>query len=171
MLRIVLVPVFVVLVVKGRYFPAMVVFVVATVTDGVDGLLARRLGQRTEFGTYMDPLADKLLTTAAFIVLASIGWIPLYLCLLAVGREVVIISGTLWLKCSGRGVTIEPAVAGKVTTFAQVATILYAMIRSGSPDTLLTVLVVVTALLIVYSGFFYIIREIAIQKKGGRQEP
>jgi cardiolipin synthase len=162
-LRILLVPVFVGLVMDGSFTAATVVFIVAGLTDGLDGFIAKKYKMVTEFGVWLDPFADKFLLVSAFVVLALKGWIPLYLLALVILRDVVIVGGIVWLRRSGKDVEIDPAVAGKATTFAQIMTVVWALFTVGEAGAALTVLVLVTAALTVYSGFVYVLREIRIQ--------
>jgi cardiolipin synthase len=172
-LRIVLVPVFVGLVMDGSIFAATVVFIAAGLTDALDGFIAKRFTQITEFGAWLDPFADKFLLVSAFVVLTVTGWIPVYLCALVILRDVVILGGIVMLRRRGRTVTIAPTVAGKLTTAVQIITVLYVLVTSGAPSAVFTALIIVTALLTLYSGTEYVLREAKIQRAeagGGERE-
>jgi cardiolipin synthase len=163
-MRILLVPVFVGLVMDRNYTAATVVFVVAGLSDALDGYIAKRFTQRTEFGAWLDPFADKFLLVSAFVVLTVTGWIPVYLCVLVILRDVVIVGGIVMLRRSGRTVEIAPTISGKLTTTTQIITVTYVLISRGVPGTLFTTLILLTALLTVYSGTEYVLREARIQK-------
>lgn len=163
-LRILLVPVFVGLIMDRNYTAATVVFVVAGLSDALDGFIAKRFTQRTEFGAWLDPFADKFLLLSAFVVLAVTGWIPAYLCALVILRDVVIVGGIVILRRSGKTVQIAPTISGKLTTTAQIITVIYSLIAHGEPGTFFTALILVTALLTVYSGVEYVRREARVQK-------
>ncbi|MBI5586964.1 MAG: CDP-diacylglycerol--glycerol-3-phosphate 3-phosphatidyltransferase [Deltaproteobacteria bacterium] len=166
--RIFLVPVFIYLTVKDRLHAATVVFIVAGVTDAIDGFIARTFKQRTEFGANIDPLADKLLLSGAFIVLTIKGFVPLWLCVPVIIRDIVILAGVIMLRSSGRKVVIAPSVFGKLTTLLQITTVVYAMAFSGKTgDIPFLSIAAVTALVTVYTGFDYARREFRIQFRQG----
>src|SRR5262249_58830870 len=96
LIRMLLIPAFVILVVYGHFGYALGVFVVAGVTDALDGLIARRSGQKTSLGAWLDPMADKLLLVTTFIVLTIPGLglanrLPLWLTVMVISRDVVIV--------------------------------------------------------------------------------
>jgi cardiolipin synthase (CMP-forming) len=124
LLRIVLVPVFVVLILEGRYGPALVVAIVASVSDLVDGWVARAFKQRSRLGVAFDPLADKILMTAAYLVLSLCGLLPWWLTALVLLRDGGILLGALFgIMVSGYR-PLPPTVAGKASTASQVAAFL-----------------------------------------------
>src|SRR5262245_9722751 len=96
LLRMLLIPAFVILVIYGYFGWALLVFAVAGLTDALDGLIARRLGQKSKLGAWLDPMADKLLAVATFVVLTVPGLglanpIPVWLTVLIISRDVVIV--------------------------------------------------------------------------------
>ena len=117
-LRLLAVPVFVLLHVGGRPGWALAVFLVAAFTDALDGLLARLLGQQTALGAFLDPLADKLLTGAALIMLFIEGEAPLWMLLLVAFRDGSIALGALVVKRKGLDLPAAPSRIGKYATFA-----------------------------------------------------
>jgi cardiolipin synthase len=163
LLRILLVPVFVGLVMVENFSTATFVFVVAGLTDALDGYIAKRFTQRTHFGAWLDPFADKFLLVSAFVVLSIKGWIPMFLCALVISRDVVIIGGIVMLQLFGRDVEIAPSLAGKLTTMFQIITVIYTLFSGSRPGAVFTALILLTALLTVYSGFYYVWREVEIQ--------
>ncbi len=163
-LRMLLVPVFAFLIIKDRLGLAISVFLVAGVTDALDGYIAKRFSLRTEFGANIDPLADKLLLSTAFIILTAKGFLPLWLTALVILRDVVILVGIVSLRLSGRKVEIVPSISGKATTALQILTVFYAMVVAGRPgDALLVAMSVLTALFTLYTGFGYVWREVRVQ--------
>ncbi len=127
MLRILMVPVFLVFLVHGYYKLALVTFVAAGITDAVDGTLARVMHEKTELGAMLDPLADKLLALTAFITLTALGKLPLWLTLAVIFRDVIIVSGSVVIYFLGYDLKIRPLLIGKVTTglhFALVVAVL-----------------------------------------------
>jgi cardiolipin synthase (CMP-forming) len=127
LLRMLLIPAFVIFVVYGRPGWALVTFAVAGVTDGLDGLIARRAGQKTSLGAWLDPMADKLLLVTTFVVLTVPGTdlvnrFPLWLTILVITRDVVIVT-TVAIVTAVMGVrTFRPSVYGKVATGIYVLT-------------------------------------------------
>ncbi|MCX5833093.1 MAG: CDP-alcohol phosphatidyltransferase family protein, partial [Deltaproteobacteria bacterium] len=89
LLRILLVPVFVILLIQGLFLKALLVFVVAGLTDAMDGFIARVLHQKTVLGLYLDPLADKALIITSFVTLSVMGLIPPWLAVLVISRDFI----------------------------------------------------------------------------------
>jgi cardiolipin synthase (CMP-forming) len=129
LLRMLLVPAFVLLVAYGQLGWALIVLVVAGLTDALDGLAARRAGQKTTLGAWLDPMADKLLLTAAFIVLTVPGTplmtrIPLWLTVLIISRDVVIVVTVAIVNLAVGRRTFPPSIWGKVATAIYIVTCL-----------------------------------------------
>ncbi|MGH7255769.1 MAG: CDP-alcohol phosphatidyltransferase family protein, partial [Nitrospirales bacterium] len=118
-LRILLIPVFISFLVYEQYEYALVVLLVAGLTDGLDGTIARVANQRTRLGAYLDPLADKLLLTSGFITLATLHLVPLWVAILVVSRDLILMAGTLLAKLTESRVDISPTMLGKGTTLFQ----------------------------------------------------
>ena len=126
-LRIVLIPAFVLLVVYGELGAALLVFITAGATDALDGLIARRAGQRTSLGAWLDPLADKLLLVTTFVVLTLpeiplTNHLPLWLTVLVISRDVVIVAVVAIVNLAVGPRTFKPSMLGKTTTAAFIAT-------------------------------------------------
>ena len=126
-LRIVLIPAFVLLVVYGRLGAALLVFMTAGATDALDGLIARRAGQRTSLGAWLDPLADELLLVTTFIVLTLpavplTNHLPLWLTVAVITRDVVIISVVAIVNLAVGPRTFKPSMLGKATTAVFIVT-------------------------------------------------
>ncbi|MGI5912807.1 MAG: CDP-diacylglycerol--glycerol-3-phosphate 3-phosphatidyltransferase [Syntrophomonadaceae bacterium] len=124
-LRIILIPVFVVLLLNklpyGDYLAAAI-FIIAACTDSLDGYLARRWKQVTILGIILDPLADKLLITAALISLVDLGRIPGWIVIIILGREFAV-SGLRAVK-AGDGIVIPASIWGKYKTISQIVAVL-----------------------------------------------
>lgn len=165
--RILLIPVFLHLIFRGSFYGALVVFAVAGATDGLDGYIARRWSLQSELGANLDPLADKLLLTSAFVSLTYMGLMPLWLCMPVILRDAVILAGVIALRGTGRKVRIAPSISGKLTTVLQISTVLFAMLFPENRPALFMPLAVLTLLFTIYSGFDYAYREIKTQKKAG----
>ena len=164
LLRVLLVPVFVVLIFWDKYLAALAVFAFAGFTDALDGFIAKRFGQETEFGVTIDPIADKILLVSAYIVLAIKGWVPLFLCVLVLLRDAVILGICIYLSRSERELKVSPSLPGKLTTVLQVVTVVYALYLAGAPGFGFTELVYATAIMVVFSGFHYLAREVKFQR-------
>ena len=126
-LRIVLVPIFVLLVVDGHLGWALVVFMTAGLTDALDGLIARRAGQRTSLGAWLDPMADKLLLVTTFVVLTLpaiplTNHLPLWLTLLVITRDVVIVGVVAIVNLAIGPRTFRPSLLGKSATASFILT-------------------------------------------------
>ena len=120
-LRIILIPVFVLLVVYGYLGWALIVFLTAGVTDALDGLIARRAGQRTTLGGWLDPMADKLLLVTTFVILTLpsvplTNHLPLWLTVFVISRDVVIVGVVAIVNLSIGPRTFKPSLLGKLAT-------------------------------------------------------
>jgi cardiolipin synthase len=119
-MRFLLVPGVVYALLTGRMDWALAGFVIAGVSDGVDGFIARHFNQRTELGAYLDPMADKLLLVSIFIVLGIMGNLPLWLVIAAVTRDALIVTAVLLSSVMGRPVEMKPLMVSKVNTTFQI---------------------------------------------------
>lgn len=134
--RVLLVPVVASLLIAGRFRLALVVFAVCGISDGLDGLLARWLKQRTVVGFYLDPVADKLLVATSFIVLAIVKVIPQWLTVLVISRDIFIIAGSflILLLIGTEGISVTGI--SKANTAMQLLTVLYFLSVRAFPGTL-----------------------------------
>ena len=178
-LRLVAIPFFVIAVVQGRFVVAFALFIGAAITDILDGLTARWLDQGTPLGALLDPDADKLLLTAAFVLLTDwpsmfssipmVARIPVWLTILVISRDVIIVLVALVLSLASRDARFPPSLFGKVTTFAVSVTVgafLAANAWHRHPAAL-DVLVWITLALILLSGFHYLGRTVASIRPAG----
>ena len=121
--RILVIPIMIYLFLSGdsanRMF-ASLIFLIAIITDYLDGVVARSMNQQTKFGEFLDPVADKLLISSTFVMLVLLGDIPFWLVLLVVCRDVGIVGGYLILYTLGVMTTIRPTVVSKVNTALQI---------------------------------------------------
>jgi len=129
LLRMLLIPAFVILVVYGELGWALTTFLVAGVTDALDGLIARRAGQKTTLGAWLDPMADKLLLLSAFVVLTVPGVglvcrIPVWLTVLIISRDVAIVLTVIIVNLAIGRRTFAPSLLGKTATVVYIATCL-----------------------------------------------
>jgi cardiolipin synthase len=118
--RLLLVPFLIVMITQGRWLSAVICFLIAGVSDAVDGFIARRLSLRTELGAYIDPLADKALLMSIYVTLAVVGTLPGWLAITVVSRDVMIMVGVVVAWLIERPVAIKPLLVSKVNTAAQI---------------------------------------------------
>lgn len=125
-LRILLIPVFASLLVYRQTTAALVVFCLASVTDLLDGYIARARGSQTRLGAFLDPLADKLLLTTAFVILTYLypRLLPFWITVTVLSRDLLLILGTALIHIAGGRVHPTPTVLGKASTALQMVTIL-----------------------------------------------
>ncbi len=158
LIRVLLTPIFVIFIINKYFEWALLTFAVAGITDGLDGLIARLTHQRTELGAYLDPIADKLLTFAAFISLAIIETIPSWLVVIVITRDVIILVGFLVMFLTNFHPKINPSLLSKMTTTFQILTILFALLAGFSSVflRLSTLAYYVTGIITILSGVQYI---------------
>jgi cardiolipin synthase len=159
-LRILLIPVFIGLMTYRQYGYALAALLCAGVTDALDGLVARMTNQQTRLGEILDPLADKLLLTSAFLTLAALHLVPSWVVILVVSRDVILMLGTVVAHVTNVSIDIRPTVLGKGTTLCQLTYVLLvvAMIWRGVKIGALLPLLVVMVLFTLASGFHYLYR-------------
>jgi cardiolipin synthase len=127
-LRILLVPVFVTLLVYRKPGLAVLVFATAALTDLLDGWVARYQGMQSRLGAFLDPLADKILLTASFVVLTVLKVLPFWITAVVLSRDAFLALGTLLIHMVGARIYPRPTWAGKATTFLQVITVLVGLL-------------------------------------------
>jgi cardiolipin synthase len=118
-----MVPLFVIFLIKKEFNYAFIVFIVAGVTDGLDGFLARYLNQRSRVGSILDPIADKLLLSASYVSLALLDKIPDWLCVIVISRDVIIVGGIGVLYLLKKEIEFKPTLISKWTTVFQITSI------------------------------------------------
>lgn len=159
MIRIILVPVIVIFLIEGRLLAALLTFLVAGIGDGLDGFMARTLNQKTTLGAFLDPLADKLLLTTIYIVMAVYHQAPAWLAVMVASRDLLIVSGLAILAWNHLLPLMQPTIDSKITTFCQIVTMAYLLGREIVPYSpwLAEGLIFLTAILTTVSGVHYII--------------
>lgn len=133
LLRMIFVPFIVIELVEGRYFWALVLFIVAGFSDGLDGLLARKLHQQTLLGQYLDPIADKLLLSTMFPVLSILHKIPWKYTVLVFSRDISILAASAVLYAIAGLRNFRPSIFGKANTFSQIAAVFFVMLYCIRP--------------------------------------
>lgn len=134
LMRMMFLPFIVIHLVSGHYRWALILFVIAGLSDGLDGLLARKLHQQTLLGQYLDPIADKLLLSTMFLVLSILHKIPWKFTVLVFSRDITIlcVSAVLYAMAGLRD--FRPSIFGKANTFAQVAAVFFVMLFEVEPS-------------------------------------
>jgi cardiolipin synthase len=178
-LRLVAVPFFILAVLEARFGLALTIFIAAAVTDLFDGLVARVFQQRTALGAYLDPAADKLLLTAAFILLTKYpnlfqaipmtNRIPIGLTILVISRDVLIVAIAIMLNLAYGQTRFAPSVWGKITTGAELVTTGLVLLSNHLKwkHAVVSFAIGVTLVLILVSGFHYLWRTVRqVREKG-----
>jgi cardiolipin synthase len=119
--RLILVPVIVALIAEPEWAAAFALFLVAGVSDAVDGWLAKRFDLRSELGSYLDPIADKALLVSIYVSLAVTGVLPAAIAILVVSRDLMIVGAVLFCWVVDKPMEIRPLVLSKLNTAAQIA--------------------------------------------------
>lgn len=159
-LRILMTPAIAILLLYKYMAAAIALFLLAGITDGLDGFVARTRGQRTALGMVLDPLADKLLLMSAVVVLTVLKELPRWFTIIIVSRDVILIGGSVILYMFVGKMSMPPSWLGKFTTGFQIATVLLAMLDNFAPglhSAVMPVAVLTTALTI-GSGLDYVFR-------------
>ena len=140
---------------------SMWIFIAAAITDWLDGYLARRWGQTSAFGAFLDPVADKLMVAAALILLVDLDRADAYLAIIIIGREIAISALREWMAQLGRARNVAVAFIGKIKTVAQmtalIALLLWVNVIPGISTPILgTIALWVAAILTLWSMFHYL---------------
>lgn len=164
--RLLLVPVFLITLTIGDTAGngyALLVFLIASLSDAVDGIIARKTGSISSLGRFLDPMADKLLIVTGFIALTVMGKIPLWLSVIVISRDIILFFGWLGIYVITNIRQISPTIVSKFTTFMQMTTVVMVIIGFKYNN----VLFVITGGFTVISGVHYIIRTaIEFSEKG-----
>jgi len=168
-LRVVLIPVFIgvfylpdgLLTPVAQNITGALIFAVAGITDWLDGYLARRLGQTSAFGAFLDPVADKLMVACALILLVDLERTAAWLSMIIIGREIAISALREWMAEMGRRSSVAVATLGKLKTAAQMGAIMLLLWKQPvvpGIDTLFigNVLMVIAAILTLWSMVYYL---------------
>lgn len=158
--RIIIIPVFVTTLVYRRYNYALVLFMVAAISDMLDGLFARLTGQKTRFGAFLDPLADKSLLMTSFIFFTIYGWIPLWLTIIVISRDFIVVVGWVLLYLTSHTTKVEPSILGKAAIASQLILIAYILLSINIDipfinlyyQALVAALTIISAIQYIYKG-------------------
>ena len=134
LLRLGFLPIFLTLIAYQRYRWALLVLVVAGLSDAIDGLLARRLNQRSSLGAYLDPIADKLLLSSSFIILAYKTRIAWWTTIIVISRDILMLTvATVIILISGYR-PFPPSILGKLTTFFEIILVFTVVLTAAYPQ-------------------------------------
>jgi cardiolipin synthase len=176
LLRLAAVPFFLLAIAEGRFVIALVLFVVAGISDGVDGFLARRFDMRSALGAYLDPIADKLMLMSSYLFLAIPSYpaavkIPVWLAMLVVSRDILLLLVALLLILSSSTKRFPPTWVGKVTAVTQIVTVLFVLCANvwNWPHEVLLIAFGAAATTTILSGFDYVYHVAKTGQTGGRE--
>ena len=158
-LRLGFLPFFIIAIKYGHYRVALAIFVLAGFSDGLDGLLARGLNQRTSLGAYLDPIADKLLLSSSYVALALKGRIAWWLAILVLGRDVLLLVACATILLTVGYMAFPPSVWGKATTFFELGLVFLVLLLAVWDNHVLYIARVICAYLVaplvIISGVHY----------------
>ena len=173
--RVLLIPVFLVLAYQNNLpcdIAALIVYVGACLTDYVDGHLARKNNQVTNFGKFMDPVADKLLVMAALLIFVEDGTIPAWAVAIILGREFIV--SALRMVAASEGLVIAANMWGKAKTMITMITLIFLLCPIGpimlGPVSLQNIMIWITVIITAVSGITYITDNFAVIKDGFTQK-
>ena len=164
--RVILIPVFIIALMSGilpepvNRYVGVIIFCVASFTDYLDGHIARKYNLVTNFGKFMDPLADKLLESSALICMIELGFLPAWIVIIIISREFIITG--FRLIAAESGLVIAASWWGKIKTVTQMFMIIFVLLGAGG--IIGTVLIALATVFTVISGVDYIVKNIGILK-------
>jgi cardiolipin synthase (CMP-forming) len=165
LVRLATLPFFLLSIAEGRFGIALVIFVAAGISDGVDGYLARRFNMNSALGAYLDPIADKLLLMSSYLFLAVPSYpaevkIPVWLAVMVISRDILLMLVALLLILSATKRRFPPSWLGKVATVTLIVTVLFVLCANvwSWPRPLLLIAFGAAATATVLSGFDYVLR-------------
>jgi len=162
--RIILIPFFINLMIYGYYRSALAVFVIACVTDALDGMIARLTRTQTDLGAFLDPMADKLLIVSAFVTLVLLHMLPIWLVIIVVSRDMILVIGSAIIHFTGHPLKARPSIVGKATTVLQLAVVTLSLFLKSYDVNIgvMSLLYGITAVFTVASGVQYVTRGMRI---------
>ncbi|GBD99850.1 CDP-diacylglycerol--glycerol-3-phosphate 3-phosphatidyltransferase [bacterium BMS3Abin07] len=160
LIRIILIPFFIAFLLYHYYHNALYTFIIAGLSDILDGYLARKLKSHTEIGKLLDPIADKFLLTASFIVFTIIGWIPVWFTIIVISRDIFITIGWVLRYLIYGTKSVQPSIIGKSAIALQMFLVGYILLNNILQEKLIggEYLILIVAILTITSGIQYIYR-------------
>lgn len=167
-IRIILTPMVIIYLLNDEFLPALILFIVAGVSDALDGLIARLFDQKSKLGAFLDPLADKLLLNSIFVVLSAKGCVPSWLTVTVISRDFLILLGVLILFLNRQDFPFKPSMISKITTCLQLATVFVALALNHLPilQHVFGELFWATGFMTIVSGLHYMVRWFRIMGEG-----
>lgn len=158
-LRLLLVPPLLLLLINRQFLAALILFAMMGVSDALDGFLAKYYGWHSRLGSYLDPMADKVMQISSFIALGWLQLLPVWLVALVILRDVVIVCGAVAYRLLVGALEISPSLISKVNTFMQIVLVLAVILFQlvPQPDWALPLLIALTALTTIVSGLDYVL--------------
>jgi cardiolipin synthase len=157
--RLALAPAFVLVLIDGDYVAALVIFAVAGVSDGLDGLIAKRFHYESRLGAILDPAADKILLVSAYVILTVLGHLPVWLVVVVAFRDLLIVGGYLLYTSMYGPVHMRPSPLSKLNTFMQLALVVAVLLEQAAAKyfpTATQALIYAVSLTTVASGVHYL---------------
>ncbi|MHB8541780.1 MAG: CDP-alcohol phosphatidyltransferase family protein [Candidatus Acidiferrales bacterium] len=158
-LRLGFLPFFIISIRYDRYDWALALLIAAGLSDGLDGLLARKMNQKTQLGSFLDPIADKLLLSSSYFMLALRGKIAWWLTILVLGRDVLILTACAVILLAVGQMAFPPSIFGKLNTTFQIllvlVVILLALVENPALRIARLLLIYLVAAFTIISGFHY----------------
>lgn len=147
---------------------ALLIFFAGSITDAMDGFIARKFDQITDLGKLLDPAADKLFLISSFTAAYFVSIMPLWLFLAAIIKDLVIVSGYAMLRLLKRKIQMKPTIAGKLSTALQMLTILLLLLQGVGikNNTFLVSIMMLTACALFYSMITYVMIGLRINREG-----
>jgi len=171
------IPVFLILLTDLRYREALGVFVAAGITDALDGAIARLTHTKTTLGAYLDPAADKLLLMSAFVTLAFMQMVPMWLTVIVLSRDVMLVVGYFLLfTMTQHAMEVKPSVVGKLSTFLQICSVTLVLVSlvwwNRVLPTATSICFLLTGLVTAAAGLQYMVRGLRwLQRQVGGTAP
>ena len=154
-LRIILIPVFVISLIQRNFYLSAVIFTFSIATDALDGFIARFRNEKSKLGAFLDPIADKLLMTSSFLTLSIMKIIPLWVFIVIISRDLLIVLGWVIIYITTHSTEVKPRLLGKITTIFQMITVWFILL--GTPYYITDNLIIATAIITSLSGLDYTI--------------
>ncbi len=165
--RILISPYIAFLMINNRYKEAVMWAFIGGMSDMLDGAIARKLNQTSDFGTAFDPIADKIFAFVLFMTCVYLNWIPIWFFFLTIAREILIIGGLLFLTHKIGHIDLKPLLSSKINTGLQFLLIGGLVLRNIFPiHPLCQILLVATTITTIYSGFEYLYTGFLLLKNG-----
>jgi cardiolipin synthase len=177
-LRMLLIPAFVILLMYGYRGWALIIFLTAAATDMLDGLIARSTGQNTELGAWLDPMADKLLLVTMFVMLTlpeigSANRLPLWFTVLVISRDIAIVGTVAVFNLAVGPRTFRPSIFGKIATATYIVTGVIALYFNylNQPSPIVTAFIYASLVITVVSAAHYLMQVVRLMNTGSNSSP